>query len=260
MGKTYALITGASSGIGYELAKIFAQNQINLILVARQRPALTQLADQLTAQFQITVVVLAKDLSVVSEVKALVNEVRQLHLNIEYLVNSAGFGDYGPITTTDWNKELMMMNLNMIALTYLTKEYAQEMVKLGRGKILNLGSTAAFLPGPFMAIYYASKAYVLRLSLAVAEELKGTGVSVTTLCPGPTASKFQFTAQLENSKIFNHQKLPTAAEVAEFGYRAMMAGKTYAIHGWKNKTIVWLLRVIPIAFQLRLVRHMQEPT
>jgi len=184
MTKPFALITGASSGIGYELSKLFAQDGIHLVLVARQHTLLSQLADQLRDKYKVDVIVIVKDLSSIEEVKSLYQEIQQLNLNIEYLVNSAGLGDYGLFIKTDWEKELNMLNINITALTYLTKVFAQDMVKQGKGKILNLGSIASFFPGPLMAVYYSTKAYVLRLGLAVAEELRSTGVTITTLCPG----------------------------------------------------------------------------
>lgn len=257
MPKPFALITGASSGIGYELSKLFAQDGINLVLVARQHNILSQLADELRDKFNIEVIVIVKDLSTMEEVKKLYQEIQQLHLDIEYLVNSAGIGDYGLFIKTDWEKELMMININVLALTYLTKVFARDMVKNGKGKILNLGSIASFFPGPLMSVYYSTKAYVLRLGLAVAEELRGTGVSITTLCPGPTASKFQQVANMERSKVIMNQNLPTAKAVAEFGYRGMQQGKVYMVHGLRNHFYIFLTKIVPMSFHARIVKRGQ---
>lgn len=258
MSKTFALVTGASSGIGYELTKLFAADGINLVLVARQHAPLIQHADHLRDKYGVEVIALTKDLSKLDDAQRLFEEVSQLNLDIDYVVNSAGIGDYGLFVKTDWEKELNMMNINMLALTYLTKVFAQEMVRKGRGRILNLGSIASFMPGPLMAVYYATKGYVLRLGLAVAEELRGTGVTITTLCPGPTQSKFQQVANMEESRVIKNQKLPTAKEVAEFGYRGMMDGKSYLVHGWRSNFSVFLTKVVPIALQARIVRKVQS--
>ena len=257
MSKPFALITGASSGIGYELSQLFARDGINLVLVARQHDLLSKLADKLRDEYGVEVIVVTKDLSILDEAKCLYDEVVQLNLDIEYLVNSAGIGDYGLFVKTDWEKELNMININLITLTYLTKVFAQDMVQKGRGRILNLGSIASFLPGPLMAVYYSTKGFVLRLGMALAEELRGTGVTITTLCPGPTESKFQQVANMEHSKVIKNQKLPTAKEVAAFGYRGMMKGQIYLVHGWRNHFFVFLTKVVPLSLHARIVRRVQ---
>lgn len=257
MSKPFALITGASSGIGYELTKLFARDGINVVLVARQSPVLNQVADELRSKYNVEVIVNAKDLSKIEEVRALYKEITQLNLDVQYLVNSAGVGDYGLFLKTDWEKELMMININVVALTYLTKVFAQDMVRKGYGRILNLGSIASFMPGPLMSVYYSTKGYVLRLGMAVAEELRGTGVTITTLCPGPTAGRFQQIANMEQSKVIKNQRLPSSQEVAEFGYRGMMKGKVYMVHGWRNHFYVFLTKVVPLALQARIVKHGQ---
>jgi short-subunit dehydrogenase len=228
-----------------------------LVLVARQHNLLTQLADELRDSCQVEVIVIVKDLSKIEEVRTLYQEVRQLNLDIEFLVNSAGIGDYGLFIKTDWEKELAMLNVNVVALTYLTKMFAQDMVERGTGKILNMGSIASFLPGPLMAVYYSTKGYVLRLGLALSEELRGTGVTVTTLCPGPTESRFQQVANMEQSKVIKNRDLPTAKEVAEFGYQGMLKGKTYLVHGLLNHFYVFLTKVVPLNFHARIVRQVQ---
>ncbi len=253
-----ALITGASGGIGYEFAHIFAQNQYNLVLVARSSDKLAELKNQLEKQYAIHCLVISCDLSELAEAKAIVDQVRSARTKIDVLINNAGFGDYGFFTETSWAKELQMINLNIISLTYLTKEFGKQMVAKKDGRILNVASTAAFLPGPLMAVYYATKAYVLSLTEAIANEFQGTGVSVTALCPGPTASGFQSAAALGESKLVKGKKMPTAREVAEFGYKALLEGKRVAIPGLSNKLQVFSARLMPRNLLTAVVRSMSE--
>lgn len=252
-----ALITGASSGIGLELAKIHAKNGDSLILVARSEDKLIQLAEELKKKYKIETEVIAKDLSKIGSAKELYDEIKGKGLNIEYLINNAGFGDYGEFINTDWEKENQMIQLNITALTQLTKLFLPEMVARKSGKVMNVASIASFLPGPLMAIYYASKAFVLHFSEAVNNEVKEHNVSVTALCPGPTMSGFQDAANLGESKFFQGNKFPSSKEVAEYGYQAMQKGKVVAIHGIMNKLTVFLLRFVPRSWVVNLVRKMQ---
>ncbi len=257
MNKT-ALITGASSGIGLELARIFAKNKPNLVLVARSGDKLKALSDELTKASGVKVKVIPADLSILKNCELLVNELKNENITIDYLINNAGFGTSGFFTDTDLQKEIEMINLNITALTYLTKIYGREMKQRGSGKILNVSSTAAFQPGPLMAVYYATKAYVQSFSEALANELKGTGVTVTALCPGPTASGFQSAANINNVRLVKGRKLPTSAEVALFGYNAMMKGKTFAVQGLMNKIGVQFVRFVPRKIITSVVRIIQE--
>lgn len=257
MNKT-ALITGASSGIGLELARIFAKNKTNLVLVARSGDKLKALSDELTKSTGVKVKVIAADLSILKNCDLLVDELKNENITIDYLVNNAGFGTSGFFTDTDLQKEVEMINLNITALTYLTKIYAKEMKLRGSGKIINVSSTAAFQPGPLMAVYYATKAYVQSFSEALANELKGTGVTVTTLCPGPTASGFQYAANINNVRLVKGRKLPSSAEVALFGYNAMMKGKIVAVHGFINKIVAQSYRFLPRKLITSAVRKIQE--
>jgi len=257
MNKT-ALITGASSGIGLELARIFAKNKTNLVLVARSGDKLKALSDELTKSTGVKVKVIAADLSILKNCDLLVDELKNENITIDYLVNNAGFGTSGFFTDTDLQKEVEMINLNITALTYLTKIYAKEMKLRGSGKIMNVSSTAAFQPGPLMAVYYATKAYVQSFSEALANELKGTGVTVTTLCPGPTASGFQYAANINNVRLVKGRKLPSSAEVALFGYNAMMKGQTVAVHGFINKIVAQSYRFLPRKLITSAVRKIQE--
>ena len=252
-----ALITGASSGIGYELTRLFARDGYNLVLVARNQKQLMQMADELQEKYSISVKVLAKDLSAASAPQEIFTELQQESRGIDALVNNAGFAAYGLFAETDLEAELHMMQVNMVALTHLTKLFLPGMLKNRTGKILNLASTAAFQPGPLMAVYYATKAYVLSFSEALANELHGTGVSVTVLCPGPTASGFQKQAQMEDSKLFSG-KIMDAQTVARIGYRGLMTNKTVVIPGLRNKLLVEGGKFVPRKMLTRTARSMQE--
>lgn len=251
-----ALITGASSGIGYEFAKIFAREGYDLVLVARNEPALQKLADELKQKYGTTVKVIAKDLSQPDASTAVVDEIAGL--NIDILVNNAGFADYGLFAESDLSKQLEMMQLNMVTLTHLTRLLLPAMLQRKSGKILNLASTAAFQPGPLMSVYYATKAYVLSFSEALANEVKSGGVTVTALCPGATESGFQQRAAMEDSKLIKGRKMPTSAQVAEAGYKALMQGKTVFVPGFSNKALTLGAKLLPRRFMPGLVRSIQE--
>jgi hypothetical protein len=256
--KKTALITGASMGIGYELAKQFAQNGNNVVLVARSADKLNAIASEFEKAYKIKADVIAVDLSKPNIAEEVYDEVKKRGISIEYLINNAGFGEFGMFFETDWNKEKMMIDLNITTLTHFCKLYVKDMLARKSGKIMNVASTASFQPGPTMAVYYATKAYVLSFSEAISNELEGTGVTVTALCPGPTESNFQAAANLEESKLVKGKKLPTAAEVAEYGYKALMRGKVVAIHGFKNYLLAQSNRFAPRAVVLKIVRFMQD--
>jgi short-subunit dehydrogenase len=254
---TATLITGASSGIGLEFARVFARNRHDLVLVARNESKLRELAKELQAS-GVRVHVIAADLSSPGAVRTLTEGVQALGVDVDILVNNAGHGLFGPFIETQLDAELSMIQLNIVALTELTKRLLPGMVARKSGRILNLASTAAFLPGPLMAVYYASKAYVLSFTEAIAAELEGTGVTVTALCPGPTASGFQAAANLEESKLVAGKRLPTAASVAQAGYDAMMAGKTVFVPGVSNKLTLLAPRILPRRFVTKIVQKAQE--
>lgn len=238
-----ALITGASNGIGLELAKIFASHKINLVLVARKKDRLLEIADNLS-QKGIEVRTYDRDLSQLQNAEDIYKDLADKQIRIDYLVNNAGFGTSGNYTDLPWESELNMLNLNMVALAYFTKVYSKEMKQNGKGRILNIASTAAFQPGPYMAAYSATKSFVLSLSEAVHQELKGSGVSVSALCPGPTETNFKKRAGINNSFAFSGLSQSQPRQVAQYGYNLMMKGKRLGIYGNTNRLIVFALRFI----------------
>src|SRR5437660_3103014 len=229
-----ALITGASSGIGYELTRLFAHDGYNLVLVARNQKQLVQMADELKEKYSVSVTVISTDLSAASAAAEIFTELQQESRGIDALVHNAGFATYGLFSETELDAELQMMQVNMVTLTHLTKLFLPGMLQKRTGKILNVASTAAFQPGPLMAVYYATKAYVLSFSEALANELHGTGVTVTALAPPATRSGFQRRAAMEDSKLVQG-RIMDARTVAEAGYRGWMGGKAVVVPGLSAK-------------------------
>ncbi|MFZ4056517.1 MAG: SDR family NAD(P)-dependent oxidoreductase [Ferruginibacter sp.] len=252
--KNTALITGASSGIGLALAEIHAAKGGDLVLVARNKTKLDALKADWEKTYKVNVYTIGKDLSAPESAQEVYAETTRENIEIDILINNAGFGDFGMFEKTDWNKELQMINLNITTLTAFTKLYLQDMIKRKAGKIMNVASTAAFQPGPTMAVYCATKAYVLSFSEAISNEVKDKGVSVTVLCPGATESGFQAAAAMEDSKLVKGIKMPSSKEVAEYGYAAMMKGTTVAIHGMMNYIMANSVRFIPRAMVLKVSR------
>lgn len=239
-----ALVTGASSGIGKEFAYLLAGNRHDLVLVATQSQRLEQIAEDLRARYQVNATVIAKDLSQPTASSEIYSELQRQGIRIDVLVNNAGFNVYGPFAETDLDSELKMIHVNLVALTSLTKLFMRDMVARGFGRILNVGSTGSFSPAPFDSVYCATKAYVLSFSEAIAEELRGTGVSVTALCPGPTATEFAERAKMTDTRIFSG-RLMKAKEVASIGYRALLRQKPMVITGFANKALVFSMRFSP---------------
>lgn len=256
--RAVALITGASDGIGYELAKCFAREGHDLILAARNEEKLKSVAAEIAATYGVRVSHIVQDLSAPEAARQLFDEVRKRGVAFDYLVNNAGAGTYGLFAETDLERELRMMQLNMNSVTALTKLVLPDMLKRRKGGILNVASTAAFQPGPLMAVYYATKAYVLSFSEALANELKGSGVTVSVLCPGPTRSGFQRSAGMESSKLFRRGVM-NATDVAEIAYRQFMRGKTTIIPGLRNKIFSLSVRLGPRKLVPMIVRLLQEP-
>ncbi len=258
MGNKTALITGASGGIGREVAKILARDCNTLVLVSRRHDSLQEVKKELEDTSRINVILIVKDLSKPDAAEEIYREIESKHIAVDILVNIAGFGSYGPFTGTDWRKEADMLAVNILALTQMTKLFVKSMVGRKQGRIMNVSSTAAFQPGPLMAVYYASKAYVLSFSEAVANELKGTGVTVTALCPGPTATGFAQAAGMEHSRLFRFKRAASPADVARYGCEAMMKGKTVAVPGPLNRIMAFCTRFAPRRLLSAIVRRLHE--
>jgi hypothetical protein len=254
-----ALITGASSGIGLELARLFAQDKHDLVLVARHVDALERLGEELVARHGIRYWVIGADLADPAASTTIVDRIPQAALPVTALVNNAGFGTAGPFAATDLATEVALLQVNVVALTALTKLLLPSMLAQRSGRILNVASTAAFQPGPFMAVYYASKAYVLSFSEALAEELTGSGVTVTALCPGPTRTQFLSRAGLAGVARFERNPLVMAAlPVAAAGYRGLLRGTRVVIPGVGNKLVALGTRLSPRRAVVKISRFILE--
>ncbi len=249
-----AVITGASGGIGLELARVFAREGFDLVLIARTAGALERVADELKIQFGRQAVVLAEDVSLADSPARIFAAAP----TADVLINNAGFGLLGKFAETDYDKQINSIDLNVTALTALTRLYLPPMIKRGSGRILNVASTAAFQAGPLMTVYYATKAYVLSFTEGIAEELKGTGVTATALCPGPVITGFQSRAGLIGTKLTSSPLVMTAVEVAEYAYSATMADKVIAIPGIGNRIFAWSTRMVPRAWTRKIARSLQE--
>jgi short-subunit dehydrogenase len=245
---TTALVTGASSGIGLEIARILAPDH-DLVLAARSGAKLEELAAELGGAR-----VVAVDLSDPNAPAKLVAEVA----SVDVLVNNAGFGDYGAFAEASPSKLDEMIELNVGALTRLTRAYLPGMLERRSGRVCNVASTASFQPGPLMAVYYATKAYVLSFTEALAEELRGSGVTATALCPGPTRTGFQDAAEMGESRLVKGRKLPTAEDVARYGVKAMNKGDVVAVPGFMNKAMAAGVRFTPRPIARRMVHSVQK--
>jgi len=251
-----ALITGASSGIGLDLARLMAP-RFDLIITARNQADLERIARELETEHGNHVHVVPADLAKPEAPVQLFTEIERRGLPVDILVNNAGFGLYGSFAKNDLQQELEMAQVNIAALTALTKLALSGMLKRKRGRIMNVASTAGFQPGPLMAVYYASKAYVIMFSEAIANELKGTGITVTCLCPGATATRFAGRARMEESRLFKMGAMKSA-DVAQAGYKGMLAGKTMVIPGFINKTLAMSVRFSPRKLVTAISRSLQE--
>lgn len=253
-----ALITGASGGIGYELSKRFAADGYNLVLVARSGPKLAELAAQLQTRHGVTVTTLVHDLGDPAGPQAVFDAVQARHLTIDVLVNNAGYGLQGNFHAADLAAQLNMLQLNVVSLTHLTGLFLPGMVQRRRGKILNVGSTASFEPVPSMAVYAATKAYVLSFSEALAEELRDTGVSVTALCPGFTHTGFKERANLADDALLVRLGGMTAQTVAETGYKALLRRSTLVVPGLFNKMLIFSVKLVPRSLVRRMARFSMQ--
>lgn len=253
-----ALVTGASSGIGRELAKLLAREGHDLVLVARRREALEELARELAVKHGVAARVIAKDLTVPDSTAEIFGELERERLSVDILVNNAGLGVHGRFWETDLDRQIEIIQVNVVALTGLTGRFLPGLVARGRGRIVNVASTAAFQPGPYMAVYYATKAYVLSFSEALAEELSDTGVTVTALCPGPTMTEFQAAAGLEDTLLFRGPLVMDAAKVARVGWAGAKRGKRVVIPGLANRFLKETVRFSPRRLVTAAAGRMQK--
>jgi len=252
-----ALITGASNGIGYELSKLFAADGYQLVLVARSAQKMEELAQELRREHKINVTVLAKDLSLPGAAQEIFQALSAQKIEIDVLVNNAGFGINEQFARTSSQDVQQMLQLNVVSLTTLTHLFLPMMKQRGAGRILNVGSTGSFSPVASMAVYGATKAYVLSFSEALSEELRGTGISVTALCPGVTSTGFQSRAGMGETMLHRLSQM-TAKEVAQIGYRAMQREKAVVVPGFINRLIVESIRLTPRAIVRRVTHRMME--
>ncbi|MFT3922245.1 MAG: SDR family oxidoreductase [Myxococcales bacterium] len=254
-----ALVTGASTGIGVDLAECFARDGYDLILVARSDGPLREVASRLASAHGVRAVPIAQDLAKIGGGSELARSVASAGLQVDVLVNNAGYGDAAPLAESELDTQLGMVDLNIRALLELTHLYWPSMLKSGRGGVLNVASTAAFQPGPFMATYYASKAFVLSFSEALWEEARGTGVHVSCLCPGPTVSQFRQRAGTDKKKLSQAATPMSSAEVAELGYQAFKHNKRVEITGLRNRALAAAVPFVPRKTLLGMVRNLQSP-
>jgi short-subunit dehydrogenase len=251
--KEYALITGASRGIGYELAKVFARNGFNLVLVARNGEKLETVAKELTQAYMADCHVISADLSLMSGVEEVYRRVHENNLTVSVLVNNAGVGSYGPFCQTDFRTEAQVINLNVAGLTYLTRLFATEMVENGSGRILNVASVVGFWPLPQMSVYAATKAYVISFSQTLASELKGTGVNVSVLCPGSVETDFSTGVQKKVTdsrsglvtRVLVRMRYMDAATIATIAYRDLMKNRRVIIPGAFFRTVRIAMKFVP---------------
>lgn len=251
------LITGASSGIGYALAEEFGRRGYRLILAARNEAKLKKAEEKLKIKCAAGTRAFPIDLSEPGSAEKLFKAVESLGWGVDILINNAGYGMYGKFQELNPETEKKMIQLNISTLTELTRLFLPSMMKKKRGKILNVASTAAFQPGPLMSVYYATKAYVLHFSEGIREELGGTGVDVSVLCPGPTESEFQKRAMMAKI-ILLKLSMMTASEVARMAYKDLMRRKAVIIPGWKNRLAAWSVRIVPRIMVRKIVHWLQK--
>lgn len=254
-----ALVTGASAGIGIDLAECFAKDGYNLIVTARSADALRAVAERLAKSYKVTATPIAVDLGAIGGGAELAEEIRSRGLTVDVLVNNAGYGHAGAFDGSEADVQLGMLDLNNRALVELTHIYWPGMLANKRGGVLNVASTAAFQPGPLMAVYYASKAFVLSFSEALWEEVRGTGVHVSCLCPGPTRSKFRERAGTGATRLSRAGTPMSSMSVARLGYSAWRNNKRVEVTGLRNKVLAQLVQILPRTTVLRLVRNLQSP-
>jgi uncharacterized protein len=255
-GKT-ALITGASVGIGRDLAELFAADGHHVILISRNEAQLQQVAADLRSKHGITATVIAKDLSIPGAPGEIFDAVQKTGTAVDFLINNAGFGSHGPFAESDIANELAMIQVNIAALTHLTRLFLPGMLARRSGRIMNLASLASFFPGPLMAVYYATKAYVLSFSEAIHTEVAGSGVTVTAVCPGPTTTEFGKRAGISVSKLFSRGVM-TSPDVARIAYHAMMRGQRTIVTGFTNKLFAFAARFVPRGMAARVTMSLNS--
>jgi short-subunit dehydrogenase len=255
----YALVTGGSSGIGFELARLLARDGYNLVIVARDEGGLQHAAAALRDEHGVEVITLSKDLFNPENAFQVHREIREKQIDIEILVNDAGQGVYGEFTDTDIHRELDIINLNISSLVVLTKMFLKDMMTIGRGRILNVSSIASKMPGPWHSVYHGTKAFVQSFTEAIRSEVKDTGITITALLPGATATDFFNKADMNESKIVQEGKLDDAAKVAEDGYNALMSGDDKVVSGLKNKVQVAMSNITPDSKAADKMKKQQEP-
>jgi uncharacterized protein len=253
-----ALITGASTGLGREFARLCARGGYDLVLIARSLPQLEQLAAEIRQNTNRGVRVIEKDLSIPDAAREVFDELTSAGLKIDLLINNAGFGLVGRFWELDETQQMQMVELNVGALTHLTRLFLPEFVKRRSGQVLNVASTAAFQPGPLMAVYYATKAYVVSLSEALHNEARDYGVTVTALCPGPTKTEFDKRAGGTNTKLFKGRNVMDASAVAEIGLAALRSRKPLVVAGRINTLMAFLTRFAPRQLAASMARSFQE--
>ena len=249
------LITGASSGIGREFSKLFAEKGYRLVITARREKNLAELKKMYPEN---NVEVIPCDLGSEAGAEYLYNEVKKRSIKVDILINNAGFGLFGEFYETDIEKEKKMIDLNVKALVELSKYFLQEMLERDSGKILNVASIAAFQPGPYMSVYYASKAFVLSFSEALRNEVRNTGVCISVLCPGPVETEFEKSSELTKSKLFSKLKPVTAEKVAYAGYRGLMKNRAVIIPGFFNRAAITAGTFVPTGIKVNIARKIQE--
>ena len=253
--ESYALITGATSGIGLEFARLFAQKGHNMVIVARDEDTLEAVCEELTARYNVAVIPIAKDLFEPEAPRELYDEVKDKGLTVNILINDAGQGEYGFFAETDIRRELDIIQLNVVSLVYLTKLFLRDMLANNEGKILNVSSIAGRMPAPLLAVYAATKAFVYSFSQSVINELEGTNVTMTALLPGATETDFFYKAGMENTKEWVENPLADPADVAKDGYDALMSGDVKVISGLRNKFMVAMSNLVP---DPALAKNMRE--
>ena len=256
--KKTALITGASGGLGLSFVNLFAKDGYDLVLVARNGNRLEEIKKEVEEKYNVSAIVVAVDLCSEDGAKKVYDATKQAKIKVDVLVNNAGFGDFGEFYKSDVNKQTRMIDLNCTALMQLCHLYLPDMIEQKSGNILNVDSIAAFQAGPLMSVYYATKAFVLSFSQALTRELKGTGVKVTALCPGPIRTNFDNAADLGQSGLFKNLKVWDPDDVARFGYKKMKKGKSLCVCGFVNKLIVFANRLAPRCLVRNLVYNIQK--